>query len=161
VALVSLFSYDFSIFPIIDRAFSEINYNSKKSISYYIYPSISEHNQEELQIIQSTLKRFFQPGNIKNQVSIFNLDFIPFLGKPTIILSSMNDGLSSIKAKIVKMLGDRVDIIIDDDLFKGGKTVESLNSVFYSNNFNIVNLVLSYEFINDYEIFKMFVQSLI
>lgn len=161
IALISLFSFDFSIFPIIDRVYSEINYNSNKSISYYLYPSIKDHNQEELNIIQNTLKKFFQPESIKNRITIFNLDFIPYLGKPTVILSSLTDDVNRIKSKIIKTLGARVKVMIDDDLFKGGKTVESLSSVFYGNNFNIVNLVLSYEFINDYDIFKTFVQSLI
>jgi len=161
IALISLFSFNFSIFPIIDRVYSELNYNSKKSISYYLFPSISEHNQEELKIIQTTLKRFFQPESIRNRVTVFNLDFIPYLGKPSVILSSLTEDVNVLKSKIVKTLGDRVDVIVDDELFKGGKTVESLNSIFYGNNFNIVNLVLSYEFINDYNIFKTFVQSLI
>ncbi|MFX0047717.1 MAG: hypothetical protein ACFE8G_06050 [Candidatus Hermodarchaeota archaeon] len=161
IALISLFSFDFSIFPIIDRVYSEINYNSNKSISYYLYPSIKDHNQEELNIIQNTLKKFFQPESIKNRITIFNLDFIPYLGKPTVILSSLTDDVNRIKSKIIKTLGARVKVMIDDDLFKGGKTVESLSSVFYGNNFNIVNLVLSYEFINDYDIFKTLVQSLI
>ncbi|MBY8988217.1 MAG: hypothetical protein KGD61_07160 [Candidatus Lokiarchaeota archaeon] len=160
IALISLFSFDFSIFPIIDRVYSELNHNSKRSISYYIYPSISDHNKEELKIIQTTLKKFFQPESIKNRVTVFNLDFIPYLGKPSVILSSINEDVNIIKSKIVKSLGDRVHVIIDDDLFKGGKTVESLNSIFYGSNFNIVNLILSYEFINDYDIFKTFVQSL-
>jgi len=161
IALISLFSFDFSIFPVIDRVYSEINYNSNKSIAYYIYPSISDHNQEELNTIETTLKKFFQPESIKNRVIVFNLDFIPYLGKPTVILSSISDDLNAIKSKVVKALGDRVNVIIDDDLFKGGKTVESLNGIFYGNNFKIVNLILSYEFINDYDKFKTFVQSLI
>jgi hypothetical protein len=161
IALISLFNFDFSIFPIIDRVYSELNYNSKNSISYYIFPSNSNHNQGELKIIQTTLKKFFQPESIKNRVTVFNLDFIPYLGKPTIILSSMTDEVNRIQSKIVKALGDHVDVLIDDDLFKGGKTVESLSNIFYGSNFNIVNLVLSYEFINDYDIFKTFVQSLI
>lgn len=161
IALISLFSFNFSIFPIIDRIYSEINYNSNKSMAYYIYPSISDHNQEELKTIQTTLKKFFQPESIKNRVTVFNLDFIPYLGKPTVILSSISDDLNAINSKIVKVLGDRVNVIIDEDLFKGGKTVESLSSIFYGSNFKIVNLILSYEFINDYDIFKTFIQSLI
>jgi len=161
IALISLFSFNFSIFHIIDRVYSELNYNSNKSIAYYIYPSISDHNQEELKTIQTTLKKFFQPESIKNRVIVFNLDFIPYLGKPTVILSSNSEDLSAFNSKIVKALGDRVNVIIDDDLFKGGKTVESLKSIFYGSNFKIVNLILSYEFINDYDIFKTFVQSLI
>jgi len=161
IALISLFSFNFSIFPIIDRVYSELNYNSNKSIAYYIYPSISDHNQEELKTIQTTLKKFFKPESIKNRVTVFNLDFIPYLGKPTVILSSNSEDLNVFNSKIVKALGDRVNVIIDDDLFKGGKTVESLKSIFYGSNFKIVNLILSYEFINDYDIFKTFVQSLI
>ena len=161
IALISLFSFNFSIFPVIDRVYSELNYNSNKSIAYYIYPSISNHNQEELKTIQTTLKKFFQPESIKNKVTVFNLDFIPYLGKPTVILSSISDDLNAIKSKVVKALGDRVNVIIDEDLFRGGKTVESLNSIFYGSNFKIVNLILSYEFINDYDVFKTFIQSLI
>ncbi len=159
-ALISLFSYDFSIFPLIDRVYSELAYNSDKSIAYYIYPSISDHNGEEVRIIQHTLKRFVQPERITNQVRIFNLDFIPYLGKPTVILSSISEDLNNIKSKIISNLKDSVNVIIDDDLFKGGKTVDTLTSIFYGNQFKIVNLVLSYEFINDYNLFKNFIQSL-
>lgn len=160
IALISLFSFDFSIFPIIDRVYSDLKYSSDKSFAYYIYPSINNHDQEELGAIQSTLKRFFQPEKISKQVVVFNFDFIPFLGKPTIILSSELDETNSIKTKIVKHLGDRVNLIIDDSLFRGGETVNNLNRIFYGSNFKIVNLVLSYEFINDYDTFKAFIQSI-
>jgi len=160
IALISLFSYDFSIFPLIDRVYSELANNSDKSIAYYIYPSISDHNEEEVRIIQRTLKRFVQPERITNQVRIFNLDFIPYLGKPTVILSSLSEDLATIKSKILSNLKDSVNVIVDDDIFKGGKTVDNLTSIFYGNQFKIVNLVLSYEFINDYNLFKNFIQSL-
>ncbi|MBA7661132.1 hypothetical protein ES703_69144 [subsurface metagenome] len=160
IALISLFSFDFSIFPIIDRVYSELKYSSDKSFAYYIYPSINNHDQEELVAIQSTLKKFFQPEKISKQVVIFNFDFIPYLGKPTIILSSELDETNSIKTKIIKDLGDRVNLLTDDSLFKGGETVDNLNRIFYGSNFKIVNLVLSYEFINDYDMLKAFIQSI-
>lgn len=160
IALISLFSFDFSIFPIIDRVYSELKYSSDKSIAYYIYPSINNHNKEELVVIQSTLKKFFQPEKISKQIVIYNFDFIPYLGKPTIILSSELDETNSIKTKIIKHLGDCVNLIIEDSLFKGGETVDNLNRIFYGSNFKIVNLVLSYEFINDYDMFKAFIQSI-
>ena len=159
IALISLFSFNFSIFPLIDRVYSELKYSSDKSIAYYIYPSIKNHDREELAVIQSTLKKFFQPEKISKQIVVFNFDFIPYLGKPTIILSSELDETNSIKTKIIKQLGDRVNLIIDDSLFKGGETVDNLNRIFGS-NFKIVNLVLSYEFINDYDMFKAFIQSI-
>lgn len=159
IALVSLFSFDFSIFPLIDRVYSELSYNSDKSIAYYLYPSISNHDEEEVRIIQHTLKRFVQPERITNQVRIFNLDFIPYLGKPTIILSSISEDLDPIKSKITIKLKDSVNVIIDSDIFKGGKSVDTLASIFYGNQFKIVNLVLSYEFINNYDLFKNLIQS--
>jgi len=161
IALISLFSFNFSIFPLIDRVYSELKYSSDKSIAYYIYPSINNHDREELAVIQSTLKKFFQPEKISKQIVVFNFDFIPYLGKPTIILSSELDETNSIKNKIIKGLEDRVNLIIDDSLFKGGKTVDNLNHIFNGSNFKIVNLILSYEFINDYDMFKMFIQSII
>ena len=160
IALISLFSYNFSIFPLIERVYSELAYNSDKSLAYYIFPSISDHDEEEVRIIQHTLKRFVQPERIINQLKIFNLDFIPYLGKPTVILSSVSEETKTIKSKIINILKDGVNVIIDDDLFKGGKTVDTIESIFYGNKFKIINMVLSYEFINDFDIFKNLIQSL-
>ena len=160
IALISLFSYNFSIFPLIERVYSELAYNSDKSLAYYIFPSISDHDEEEVRIIQHTLKRFVQPEKIINQLKIFNLDFIPYLGKPTVILSSVSEETKTIKSKIINILKDGVNVIIDDDLFKGGKTVDTIESIFYGNKFKIINMVLSYEFINDFDIFKNLIQSL-
>ncbi|MHA1194175.1 MAG: hypothetical protein ACTSP9_18125, partial [Promethearchaeota archaeon] len=156
---ITLFSLDFSIFPFIDRVYNDLKNNSHKSFAYYLYPSISNHNEEELQIMQSTLTQFFPINKMKGPITMFNLDFIPYLGKPTIILSTQNSQL--ISSKIQKKLGDRVKLIVDNDLFEGGKVKEFLERVFHSNNITVINLILSYEFINDYNILKAFVEALI
>ena len=159
IAFISLFSLDFSIFPFIDRVYSDLKNNSQKSFAYYLYPSISNHNQEELQIIRSTLTQFFPINKMNGPITMFNLDFIPYLGEPTIILSSENSQL--ISSKIKNKLADRVKLFVDNDLFEGGKVKEFLDSVFNSNKITILNLVLSYEFINDYNILKAFIEALI
>lgn len=159
IAFITLFSLDFSIFPFIDRVYTDLKNNSHKSFAYYLYPSISNHNDEELQIMRSTLTRFFPITKIKGPVVIFNLDFIPYLGEPTIILSSENSQL--ISSKIKNKLADRVKLIVDNDLFEGGIVKEFLDSVFNSNKITIINLVLSYEFINDNDILKAFIEVLI
>ncbi|MHA1374192.1 MAG: hypothetical protein ACTSR7_07840 [Promethearchaeota archaeon] len=156
---ITLFSLDFSIFPFIDRVYTDLKNNSHKSFAYYLYPSISNHNKEELQIMQSTLTQFFPINKMKGPVTLFNLDFIPYLGKPTIILSKQNSQL--ISSKIQKKLADRVKLIVDNDLFEGGKVKEFLERVFHSNNITVINLILSYEFINDYNILKAFIEALI
>ena len=156
---ITLFSLDFSIFPFIDRVYNDLKSNSHKSFAYYLYPSISNHNEEELQIMQSTLTQFFPINKMKGPVTMFNLDFIPYMGKPTIILSTQNSQL--ISSKIQNKLGDRVKLIVDNDLFEGGKAKEFLERVFHSNNITVINLILSYEFINDYDILKAFIEALI
>ncbi|MFX1315387.1 MAG: hypothetical protein ACFE9T_05950 [Promethearchaeota archaeon] len=161
VALLSLFSFEFSIFPILDRLYNDLRYNLNKSIAYYILPSKENYNESELGVLNYTLNLFF--SNLlrsSNQVFVYNLDFIPYLGKPTIIVSSGQDIFDFINSKI-KKLGDSVNVIIDNSLFKGGKIVENLIQVFPSNKCRVINLVLSYEFINDYNTFKAFIQLLI
>ena len=157
IALVSLFSFNFSIFPTMERVYTDLN----KAIAYYIFPSIDNHGKEELAAINNTLKQFFNIQNATNQLIVYNLDFIPYLGKPTIILSSEHDINDHLKAKITSALGDSANLHVDDSFFKGGTIVDNLKQVFTPDKCKIVNLLLSYEFINDYNVFKKFIQSLI
>jgi len=161
VLLISLFSYNFSIFPIIDRVYSDLLFNNNKNIAYYIFPSKENHNQSELKTINNTLKQLIASniGKTPSQVLIFNLDFIPYLGKPTIILSSESDISKYISSKIAS-LKNSVNTLIDDSFFSGGISYDNLKQLFPSPKCKVVNLVLSYEFLNDYDIFKSFLLSL-
>ncbi|MFX0083064.1 MAG: hypothetical protein ACFE94_15050 [Candidatus Hodarchaeota archaeon] len=160
LAFLSLFSFDFSIFPFIDRVYNDLKFNHKKSIGYYIFPSAKNFQNDEIAVLQKTLSQFFNNfTNITSQLLIFNLDFIPYLGKPTIILSSDSQLNNNLKYKIEK-LGDTVNLIIDDSMFKGGKIYDNLKSIIPPNKCEIFNLILSYEFINDYNTFMAFIQSL-
>ena len=157
---LSLFKFDFSIFPFIDRVFSDLKFNLKKSFGYYIFPSVDDFQNNELAVLQKTLKQFFNNfANVSNQLFVFNLDFIPYLGKPTIILSSESSRSNTIISKIEK-LGDSVNLIVDDSMFKGGEIYDNLKKIIPTNKGEIFNLILSYEFINDYNGFKTFIQSL-
>ena len=161
VAFFSLFSFNFSIFPLIDRVYSDLKFNSNKFIAYYIYPSKENYNENESAVLKNTLIQFFRNfTNIPSSLYIFNLDFIPYLGKPTIIISSEPDLIQILNSKI-KRMGDTVNLIIDDSIFKGGKIYDTLTQIFSSHQCKIINLLLSYEFINDYNIFKTFIESLL
>ncbi len=151
--IVSLFSFNFSIYPMMERVYSELN----DVLAYYIFPSVSNHDEKEIKIINNTLNLLLNPTRISNQVTIYNLDFIPYLGRPTVIISSDS---SQLHDKIKKVLGNSIEILIDNLLFQGGRSLENLKQVFPSNNFKISNLILSYEFINDYDIFKSLVHAL-
>ncbi|KKM21720.1 hypothetical protein LCGC14_1632560, partial [marine sediment metagenome] len=136
-------------------------YNQNKSFAYYIFPSKDNYDENEEKILRNTLRQFFKNViNTHSQGLIFNLDFIPYLGKPTIIISSIPE-INEILYTKIKKIGDGVNIIIDDSVFKEGKIYKSLQNIFPSNATRIVNLVLSYEFINDYNLFKTVLLSLL
>jgi hypothetical protein len=160
ILFLSLFSLNFSIFPFLDRVYSDLHLNSKKSIAYYIYPSINNLDQEELGVIQRTLKQFFPVNSLNKDLVIYNLDFIPYLGKPTVIFASNSRSLAIIKSKVEKKLGQDATILTDEGVFKGGASLELIQNTIGSMGVDIVNLVLSYEFLNDYNLFKMFIESL-
>ncbi len=160
LAFLSLFSFNFSIYPIIDRVYNDVKFNMKKSIGYYVFPSIDNYQNTELTTLKTTLNQFFRNfADLSNQLYIFNLDFIPYLGKPTIILSSESDLNESLKSKI-QNLEDKVNLIIDDSMFKEGKIYDILKEIFPPAKSEIINLILSYEFINDYNILIEFIQTL-
>ncbi|MHA2401240.1 MAG: hypothetical protein ACXADU_20445 [Promethearchaeota archaeon] len=160
-ALLSLFRFDFSIFPFIDRVYNDLKVNSGKSIGYYIFPSNENFNSDELATLNTTLSQFFRKsGSAHNQLLVLNLDFIPYLGKPTIIISEDSHLNNHIETKL-KKLGDKINIIIDDMMFKGGTIYDNLTQVFGSDGREVINLVLSYEFLNDYNIFKSVIQSIL
>ncbi len=163
VVLLSLFGYDFSIFPLVDRVYADLKFNNNKSIAYYIFPSKENHNQSELKSINTSLNQFGMVShlnNAKNEILILNLDFIPYLGKPTIILAADSELTKSLQSKVINSLENNVNLKIDEALFKGGKTEEFLKQIFSGSNFKFVNLLMSYEFINNYELFKNFILSL-
>jgi hypothetical protein len=162
IAFVSLFKFEFSIFPVLDRVYNDLKFNFNKSIAYYVYPSIDKHKAGELEIINNTLKQFLISCCVSapSQVLVFNLDFIPYLGKPTIIISSDPEVANNLKSKITNALKGAVDLIIDNALFAGGSSFNNLREIFPSNKCKVVNLVLSYEFINNYDVLRAFIRSL-
>jgi hypothetical protein len=89
------------------------------------------------------------------------LDFIPYLGKATVIISSELKIFEDLKLKIENALENSANILFDANIFKEGETTELLKQVFPNENFIITNLILSYEFIKNYEIFERIVKSLL
>ena len=161
IAFLCLFGFDFSVFPVIDRLYNDIKYSLNKSFAYYILPSKANYNQDELNVLDYSLKQFFSTViNTSGKFFIFNLDFIPYLGKPTIIISSEPESYELINSKI-KKVGKDLNLLIDDSVFKGGEIYNKLKDVFAQNKFKVINIVLSYEFISDYDLFKAFIQSLL
>ena len=163
VAFISLFNFDFNIFSVIDRVYTDLRINLKKSFAYYIYPSIDKHKNSELKVINDTLNQFIisKMANVPSQLIVFNIDFIPYVGIPTIILAPDPELVEYLGTRIKKAVGNAANLIFDDSLFKGGKSLDNLKALFPPNKCRVVNLILSYEFINNYEILKAFMHSLL
>ncbi|MFW9999603.1 MAG: hypothetical protein ACFE9Q_00100 [Candidatus Hodarchaeota archaeon] len=160
IVFLSLFGFDFSTFPILDRVYNDLKYTLNKSIAYYTFPSKNNYNQDEFRVLRSSLRKFFKNfENIPGQISIFNLDFIPYLGKPTVIISQESDVDDMVFSKI-KKVGETINLIADGSTFNGGKISDELRQIFPSNKCRVINLILSYEFVNDYNSFKTLIQSL-
>ncbi|MFX1396529.1 MAG: hypothetical protein ACFFAS_05735 [Promethearchaeota archaeon] len=150
----SLSRFPFSIFPTLEHLYSDMG----NQIAFYVFPSTGNHRNNELKIINNNIKRFVNPVNVIPQTKLYNLDFIPYLGKPTAILSEGND---IIKKKIEKQVGSSAIVIRDNSFFNGGTSSDNLNKIFSGRATSVVNIVLSYEFINDYGLLKSLMQALI
>lgn len=160
--LLSLFGFKFSIFPTLDRVYMDLSQKSNNSFGYLIHPAKANYDKNEFNILKSVLNKFILKNQhqLQGAVSLYNIDFIPYVGKPTVIFACDESTFLNYKQKLAP-IGEKVNILRDNAIFKGGEITEKLNSIFPSQKFNIQNLVLSYEFINDYNIFKAFIQSII
>lgn len=158
--LISLFSHEFSLFPTFDRLYSDITYNEDKSIGYVLFPSKNNLDEHENIIISDILKKFIVNKTHALRMDIYNVDFIPYLGKPTIILGAEEKLGAQIEEKL-ENLSETINTNINSGLFEGGKTIEYLINIFNQQNIQPINLVFSYEFINQYQIFKDVLLTLI
>lgn len=153
VLLVSLFAQEFSLFPTLDRLYSDITYNEDKSIGYVLFPSKNSLNDEEKSIISDVFKTLITNRAHSTQFKVYIIDFIPYLGKPTLIIGTEQMRGERLKQKLHNFT-DSINITIDNNLFEGGKTAAYLMKIFNRQIVQTINLVFSYEFINQYQIFK-------
>jgi len=163
VLLFCLFGYSFNIFPFIDRIYKELKGENNILSAYYIYPVKGKYRENDTLTIKKTIEHFFKSNfsQMSGNTYIFNLDFIPYLNTPTIIMESDPSIKNLIQSKINNILRNKISLILDDGVFKGGDLSEFLKSIFPINRFKILNLALSYEILNDYILFKDFIKALI
>ncbi|MHA1412202.1 MAG: tetratricopeptide repeat protein [Promethearchaeota archaeon] len=160
LAIISLFKHSFSTIPFLERIYNDLKYNYSKLFAFYTCPIIEEFNENEKNIINNTINYFFPKQKIILPTIIFNLDFIPYVGKPTAILSGDAQICEDIKMMILNELKNNIKVHIDDSIYQDGETYIFLNKIFNIHNTKVVNLVLSYEFLNNYELLKEFIKLL-
>ncbi len=162
ILVFCLFGYSFHTFPFFDRIYNELKKENSNLFAYYTLPVKGKHNESDSIIIKKTIEHFFKSNfsQMNNDIYLFNLDFIPYLNAPTIIMESDPAINNSIQSKINSKLGNKISFILDNGVFKGGDIPKILKSIFTNNNFKIINLVLSYEILNNYILFKDFLKAL-
>ncbi|MCP4761275.1 MAG: hypothetical protein GY870_05805, partial [archaeon] len=162
VGIITPFGFNFPIFPSIERCYAEIKREKQKSFYYLIIPTKNK-TEEDFIFIQTMLNMWFVANieKFENKVYLFNLDFIPYLSKPTIIMGSDPEENVVIKSIVDRVFKDSVSFIIDDGLFKDGMINKILSKILPSNKFKIINLVMTYDFLNNYVLFKNFMSEFI
>ncbi len=163
IGIVNLFSFNFPIYPTIEQCYAEINSEKGKSFYYLIIP-LKNADETSYEMVQMIIKNLFVANahQVPHKLYIFNLDFIPYLSKPTIIIEDdpeENVVMQSIIKRIFK--NENVSLIIDDGLFKEGKINTWIKSILPSSKFKLLNLVLTYDFLNNYSMFKKFMNEFV
>jgi len=161
VIITCLFGYNFSTFPFFDRIYNDIMEENLRSFGFYTFPVIDSYKEHDRVTLRSTLEYFFKKNisQLSGTIYLFNVDFIPYLTVPTIIMSSNPELNDRIQSKVDKILGNKISFVVDNGIFKGGNASEILESLFPENKFKIINLVLSYEILNNYTLFKEFIKA--
>ena len=159
---MNLFSFNFPVYPTIEQCYAEIKQEKGKSFYYLIIP-LKNATDESYEMVQTIIKNLFvtHAGKVPHKMYIFNLDFIPYLSKPTIIVGDDPEENIVIQSIIKRVFKDKVSLIIDDGLFKDGKIHDWIKSILPSNKFKLLNLVLTYDFLNNYNMFKDFMKEFV
>ncbi len=141
------------------RIFSKKMFETTGDSFFYINFPISQNlSESELNTIKEGINKFLPRIEHLDSKIIFNLDFIPKSEKPTIILGNDENG----KAKEIhnfllnKLDNKKFDIILDSNVFNDGIIFENLNLLCSSQNVDIINLVLSDHFREDFSLFVDF-----
>lgn len=162
IGIVNLFSFNFPIYPTIEQCYAEIKNEKGKSFYYLIIP-LKNADDTSYEMAQTIIKNLFvtHANTVPHKMYIFNLDFIPYLSKPTIIVEDDPEENIVIQSIIKRIFKEEVSLIIDDGLFKDGKINEWIKSILPSQKFKLLNLVLTYDFLNNYQLFKKFMNEFV
>lgn len=133
-------------------------------VSFYLsYPLSSDFDENELLIIKEAIKTFVLPYSSSSKpLFVLNLDIIPELEKPSIIIGYEKSGIyESVRNLLIKKFGNRTDIFYDDCVFSGGLLYDNLVDWAGSSKARILNIVLSNNFMSDIKLFEELLESLV
>ena len=150
------------MYPTIEQCYAEINEEKGKSFYYLIIP-LKNADDAKYEMVQTIIKNLFvaHANQVPHKMYIFNLDFIPYLSKPTIIVEDDPEENIVMQSIVKRVFKNEVSLIVDDGLFKEGKINAWIKSILPSNKFKLLNLVLTYDFLNNYSMFKNFMKEFV
>lgn len=158
VSVFSLFRHSFALIQLLERVYNEIKFQHQKEFAYLYYPAADLTNETQRNVLLAAIRRFYarNADQFAGSHTVFNVDFIPALAKPTIIVGWDETTNIAVQTAVNQAFGDTVDLIVDDGLFEGGEVLSLLKEVLPATKFTVLNVVLTYDFLNNLEWFKKF-----
>ena len=135
----------------------EMDLRLGKSFLYVNFP-IQNFSEDEQGIISEAINKFLPKLSTDKSIIVFNLEFLPKLGIPTIILGQ-DDSITQIKeiyALLHTHLKDHFTIKLDSNVIAGGLILEKLKTICNPLGAQVINLALSGEFQESMENFVNF-----
>jgi len=131
--------------------------------SYYLSYPLSQHlDEDEIPNIQEAIQTFVLPhSSSAKPLLILNLDIIPELEKPSIIIGYEKSGIyEEVRGLLTDIFGNSIDIFVDDCVFSGGLLYNQLSTWTGPSHARVLNMVLSNNFISNISLFQNLVESL-
>ena len=131
--------------------------------SYYIsYPLSKQFDEKEIPVIKEAIQTFVLPHSSSSlPMLILNLDIIPELEKPSIILGFEKSGIyENVKNLLSDIFGQSIDIFVDDCIFSGGLLYNNLFNWTSPSNAHVINIILSNNFISNLSLFYNLLEAL-
>ncbi len=131
--------------------------------SYYLSYTLSDRiDESEINTIKEAMQTFILPHSSNTKpLLILNIDIIPELEKPSIIIGYEKSGIyEPIKNLLQNVFRESVDIFMDDSIFSGGLLYDYLVNWAGPSHARIVNLILSNNFIAEIQMFQILLETL-
>ncbi|MFX1450515.1 MAG: hypothetical protein ACFFCM_06720 [Promethearchaeota archaeon] len=131
---------------------------SGDSFFYLNFPITQNMSEAELNSIKEGINKFLPRIKHLDLKLIFNLDFFPKSEKPTIILGKdkKNRAQELYNFLLNKLDVKKYNVILDLNIFNEGLLYEKVNELCSTEDVDIINLVLSDHFREDYSLFINF-----
>ena len=132
-----------------------------KTFLYINYP-IKCFSDKEQGIIKEAINKFLPKLSTDKTIIVFNLEFVPRLGKPSIILGK-DDSITEVQelySLLRSKLNEEYLVRLDGKIISGGNILEKIKELCAPFSAKVINLALSGEFQDSIDYFINFMKVL-